>query len=60
MKKKLAEDRVSCIQALKRGTPHSIILSITKKHNVPLENIIKQNTANIKKHLILTARQKTQ
>ena len=60
MKRQLAENRASCRQALKRGTPHSIILSITKKHNVPLENIIKQKAADIKKHLILTARQKTQ
>jgi antirestriction protein ArdC len=50
-------------QALKRGTSHSIILSITTKHkhNAPLENIIKQkkqNAANIKKNLMLTAREK--
>jgi hypothetical protein len=63
MKKKLAEGqgRASCIQALKRGTAHSILLSNTKKHDAPLENIIKQkkqNTANIKKDLMLTAREK--
>jgi hypothetical protein len=48
MKKKLAEICASCIQALKRGTAHSILLSNTKKHDAPLENIIKPNAANIK------------
>ena len=60
MKRQLVEDRASCIQALKRGTSNTNILStITKyKHNAPLENIIKQNAANIKNNLILTAREK--
>jgi hypothetical protein len=61
MKKKLEKGHASCIQALKRGTAHPIILSNTKKHDAPLKNIIKQkkqNAANIKKNLMLTARQK--
>jgi antirestriction protein ArdC len=45
-------------QILKRGTSNPITIPITTNFDAPLENVIKQNTANIKKNLILTAREK--
>ena len=59
MKRKLAELHASYIQTLKRGTSNSTtfyLLSKTITLDAPLKNIIKQNTANIKNNLILTAR----
>ncbi len=64
MKRKLAESHASCRQALKRGASNSTTFLFYQKQitialDAPQWNIIKQKAANIKKHLILTARQKS-
>lgn len=56
MKRKLAELHASYVQTLKK---RGIKLNYLQNHpNTPQWNIIKQNTANIKNNLILTAREK--